>query len=61
MAWFLNGKKDRAHRLGPMQTLPEPMRQYSENEIVDYCVIGVGSAGGVLLQRLARAGFKVVG
>src|SRR6185312_168219 len=61
MSWFLEGNKDRAHRLGPMQTLPEPMRQYSESETVDYCVVGVGSAGGVLLQRLARAGFKVVG
>jgi len=28
---------------------------------VDYLIVGVGSAGGVLLQRLARAGFSVVG
>ncbi len=48
------------HRLGPMQTLPSPMRRFQENETVDYCVIGVGSAGGVLVQRLARAGFRVV-
>ncbi|WP_254062152.1 GMC family oxidoreductase [Acidobacterium sp. S8] len=49
------------HRLGPMQTLPSPMRRFKENETVDYCIVGVGSAGGVLVQRLARAGFRVVG
>lgn len=52
---------DGVHRLGPIQQLPAPMCKYSESETVDYLVIGVGSAGGVLLQRLARAGFKVVG
>jgi choline dehydrogenase-like flavoprotein len=49
-----------AHRLGSMQTLPPQTRTYKENEVVDYCIVGVGSAGGVLLQRLARAGFRVV-
>ena len=48
------------HRLGPMQTLPLPMRRFADNETVDYCIVGVGSAGGVLVQRLARAGFRVV-
>ncbi len=48
------------HRLGPMQKLPSPMRQFAENETVDYCIVGVGSAGGILVQRLARAGFRVV-
>lgn len=37
------------------------MRRFRDDEAVDYLVIGVGSAGGVLLQRLARAGFRVVG
>jgi choline dehydrogenase-like flavoprotein len=37
------------------------MRRYAENDPVDYAVVGVGSAGGVLVQRLARAGFRVVG
>ncbi len=37
------------------------MRRYKKTEPVDYCLVGVGSAGGVLLQRLARAGFSVVG
>ena len=49
-----------AHRLGSMQTLPSPMRRFKESETVDYCIVGVGSAGGVLVQRLARAGFRVV-
>jgi choline dehydrogenase-like flavoprotein len=37
------------------------MRRYPENDAVDYVVVGVGSAGGVLVQRLARAGFRVIG
>lgn len=47
--------------LGPLQHIDVPMQRYGESEAVDYVVVGVGSAGGVLLQRLARAGFKVVG
>jgi choline dehydrogenase-like flavoprotein len=47
--------------LGPIQHIDVPMQRYAEHEPVDYCIVGVGSAGGVLLQRLARAGFKVVG
>ncbi len=49
------------HMLGATQRLDVPMRRYRNNEQVDYCIVGVGSAGGVLLQRLARAGFSVVG
>ena len=37
------------------------MHHFGEQEEVDFCIVGVGSAGGVLLQRLARAGFRVVG
>jgi choline dehydrogenase-like flavoprotein len=37
------------------------MRHYGPDEEIDFCIVGVGSAGGVLLQRLARAGFRVVG
>ncbi|MBA2285537.1 MAG: GMC family oxidoreductase [Ktedonobacteraceae bacterium] len=37
------------------------MRHYPLNEEVDFCIVGVGSAGGVLVQRLARAGFRVIG
>lgn len=52
-----NGK----HRLGSMQSIAAPMRRFPQDETVDYCIVGVGAAGGVLLQRLARVGFKVVG
>jgi choline dehydrogenase-like flavoprotein len=44
-----------------MQRIHAPMRKFREEEQVDYLIVGVGSAGGVLLQRLARAGFNVVG
>jgi choline dehydrogenase-like flavoprotein len=47
--------------LGSMQHVDVPMQRYREDEAVDYVIVGVGAAGGVLLQRLARAGFKVVG
>src|SRR5487761_1248332 len=47
--------------LGAKQQIDLPMRRYPAGEQVDYVIVGVGSAGGVLLQRLARAGFKVVG
>lgn len=49
------------HQLGPLQTIDFPMRHFDPQEEVDFCIVGVGSAGGVLLQRLARAGFSVVG
>jgi choline dehydrogenase-like flavoprotein len=49
------------HALGAIQTIDVPMRRYGRDEEVDVCIVGVGSAGGVLLQRLARAGFSVVG
>ncbi len=50
-----------AHMLGPIQKIDFPMRRYAPGEEVDFCIVGVGSAGGVLVQRLARAGFRVVG
>ncbi len=48
------------HMLGALQKIHLPMRRFKENEVVDYVIVGCGSAGGVLLQRLARAGFNVV-
>jgi choline dehydrogenase-like flavoprotein len=50
-----------SHMLGAMQRIDVPMRHFRENETVDYAIVGVGAGGGVLLQRLARAGFDVVG
>ncbi len=58
---FTAGDAEHLHRLGSMQTVDFPMRRYSENKEVDYLIVGIGAAGGVLLQRLARAGFEVVG
>jgi choline dehydrogenase-like flavoprotein len=49
------------HLLGPDEKIAVPMQRYPHNEAVDFCIVGVGSAGGVLLQRLARAGFSVIG
>ena len=48
-------------RLGPMQKIKIPRRRFKDTDVVDFAIVGVGSAGGVLLQRLARAGFDVVG
>jgi choline dehydrogenase-like flavoprotein len=47
--------------LGPLQRISREMQRFRDEEEVDYCVVGVGAAGGVLLQRLAKAGFKVIG
>jgi choline dehydrogenase-like flavoprotein len=49
------------HMLGPLESIHAPMRRFKEEDEVDYVIVGLGSAGGVLLQRLARAGFNVVG
>lgn len=49
------------HMLGPIQKIDFPMRRFAPDEEVDVCIVGVGSGGGVLIQRLARAGFRVVG
>ena len=54
-------KEDGLKHLGPMQRIKVPRRRFNDSDSVDYAIVGVGSAGGVLLQRLARAGFKVVG
>src|SRR5690242_1985772 len=56
-----DGAQPDTHMLGPIQTIDAPMRRYSPRDEVDYVIVGVGSAGGVLIQRLARAGFRVVG
>jgi choline dehydrogenase-like flavoprotein len=47
--------------LGPMQQIKIPPKRFKDTDEIDFAIVGVGSAGGVLLQRLARAGFKVVG
>ena len=47
--------------LGALQHIHLPARRFKDSDEVDYVIVGVGSAGGVLVQRLARAGFNVVG
>jgi len=37
-----------------------PMRQYGENEPVDFAIVGTGAGGGTLACRLAEHGFSVV-
>ncbi|MGH2505164.1 MAG: GMC family oxidoreductase, partial [Ktedonobacterales bacterium] len=49
------------HHVGPIQRVDAAMRHYPRDEAVDFVVVGVGSAGGVLIQRLAKAGFSVIG
>jgi len=56
-----NNSASKPHRLGSMQRLTSPMRHFAPGEEVDYVIVGVGAGGGVLLQRLARAGFRVIG
>ena len=53
--------KTNSKRLGPMQTVEFPMKRFADGEEVDFVIVGVGAAGGVLVQRLARAGFRVIG
>ena len=56
-----NKSASRPHMLGSMQRLTSPMRRFAPDEEIDYVIVGVGAGGGVLLQRLARAGFRVLG
>ena len=37
------------------------MRQYSDDQTVDFAVVGTGAGGGPLIAGLAEAGFSVVG
>ncbi|HMA47697.1 MAG TPA: GMC family oxidoreductase, partial [Frankiaceae bacterium] len=55
-AWLLPDDGSRAdHRLRA------DMRRFADDDEVDMVVVGVGAGGGTLLQRLARAGWRVVG
>lgn len=57
----LRGPKIEKHMLGPIQKIDFPMQRFEPDKEVDICIVGIGSAGGVLIQRLARAGLRVVG
>ena len=53
--------RGKPHMLGAMQRMETPMRRFSEADEIDYVIVGLGAGGGVLLQRLARAGLRVIG
>jgi choline dehydrogenase-like flavoprotein len=54
-AWLIPNDGTRTnHRLR------QDMRQYADGDEVDLVVVGAGAGGGVLTQRLARAGWRVV-
>ena len=38
-----------------------PMRQFAENEEVDFVIVGTGAGGAPLAAKLAEAGFSVIG
>src|SRR5690348_17887060 len=38
-----------------------PMREYAEDDPVDFVIVGTGAGGGTLACKLAEAGFSVVG
>jgi choline dehydrogenase-like flavoprotein len=55
-AWLLPNDGTRAnHRLR------RDMRRFADEDEVDAVVVGCGAGGSVVLQRLARAGWRVVG
>ncbi|HZQ77750.1 MAG TPA: GMC family oxidoreductase [Acidimicrobiia bacterium] len=54
-AWLLpNDGRRSDHRLR------RDMRRFADDDEVDMVIVGCGAGGGVLVQRLARAGWKVV-
>ena len=54
-AWLLPNDGTRANH-----GLREGMRRFQDNEEVDIVIVGCGAGGGVLAQRLARAGWSTV-
>ena len=54
-AWLLPNDGTRANR-----DLRERMRRFDDRDEVDVVIVGCGAGGGVLAQRLARAGWSVV-
>ncbi len=55
-AWLLPNSDERTNH-----GLRDNMRHYRNDEEVDLVVVGCGAGGSTMLQRLARAGWKVVG
>lgn len=53
-AWLIPARPDRNHGLQP------GMRRFEDDDEVDVVIVGCGAGGSTLLQRLARAGWRVV-
>ena len=56
-------RNDSRHLLDPhRRAVPgaETMRRYRDSDEVDLAIVGCGAGGGVLAQRLARAGWRIV-
>ncbi len=53
-AWLVPANSDRTNH-----SLRSDMRRYSDNDELDLVIVGCGAGGGTLLQRLARAGWRV--
>lgn len=53
----LNGRAPDVFRKGAWV----PMREFAQNEAVDFVVIGTGAGGGPLIARLAEMGYSVIG
>ena len=73
--WADNGRSDTPPAADPQRTpratqgrAPDifrvgawtPMREYREDEAVDFVIVGTGAGGGTLACKLAEAGFSVV-
>jgi choline dehydrogenase-like flavoprotein len=56
-AWLL---PDPASDLRTPWNLRRDMRRFRDEDVVDALIVGCGAGGGVLAQRLARRGWKVV-
>lgn len=54
-AWLLPNDGTRTNH-----ALRRDMRKFADDDVVDIVIVGCGAGGGVLAQRLARAGWKVV-
>ncbi|MCX7523117.1 GMC family oxidoreductase [Microbacterium sp. STN6] len=55
-AWLLPTDGTRTN-----QSLRDRMRRYADQDEVDLVVVGCGAGGSTLIQRMARAGWSVVG
>jgi choline dehydrogenase-like flavoprotein len=53
-AWLLPAGQERTN-----QQLRAALRKYEDDDELDLVIVGCGAGGGTMLQRLARAGWKV--